>query len=245
MVKRLLILAACLAFGTINLSSAFAAAPTLLSIGHTERQLTATWSVPPNVYAFSIEVATNPAVDDIGFFLREHKKVDAMLELGQTSYEAGFQLLPGRYYVHVAGLDLGPGCDECIFQFSNILSVDIPSDPSSTSPSPSTPSPNQESTSKVGILSKRKAKSYIRRAIKKKQRKNPRRLKRSCKRSSNTKFKCRVRWERKTRRYRGSMTIWIGVKNNKAYWKYKFRGTSKKKKCRAKRKSKCSKKVRW
>ena len=105
--------------------SSSAAPPQLLSVGQTGGHLTATWSLPPGVQARVIEAATNPKVNGDGFFPLENAKVFKALEDAQTSFVSDSQLLPGTYYVHVAGHDNGCACG--LYEFTQILTVVIPS----------------------------------------------------------------------------------------------------------------------
>ena len=57
-------------------------------------------------YPQRVEVATSPATSSDGYFLTENVKAfDALLEVTQTSWVFNYQLEPGIYYVHIAGLD--------------------------------------------------------------------------------------------------------------------------------------------
>ena len=119
--------------------SSSAAPPQLLSVGQSGGFLTATWSLPPGVQARVIEAATNPKVNSDGFFPLENVKVFTALADAQTSFVSDSQLLPGTYYVHVAGHDSGCACGN--YEFTQILTVVIPSvtPPRQPPPPPSSP----------------------------------------------------------------------------------------------------------
>jgi hypothetical protein len=118
--------------------SSSAAPPQLLSVGQTGGHLTATWSLPAGVQAVTIEAAVSPLVLSIdgGFFPRMNRRLGESLEVAQTSFVSDSQLVPGTYYVHVAGHD--SACPSCSFyEFTQILTVVIPSTP----PPPQQPPP--------------------------------------------------------------------------------------------------------
>jgi hypothetical protein len=86
-------------------SPAFAAPPTLTSVGHVQRHPEAYWSLPPGVKAKIAEVATSPATSTDGAFFFENVKAFDLLEDSQTHWIYNFQLDPGTYYVHISGID--------------------------------------------------------------------------------------------------------------------------------------------
>jgi hypothetical protein len=106
-------------------SKAVAAPPVLVSVGQVKRHPSANWTLPPNVKAQVIEVATQPDVASDGSFFFENVKVyDTLTDL-QTTWLSAFQLDPGTYYVHVSGYD--ESCASCpIREWSQILPVVIP-----------------------------------------------------------------------------------------------------------------------
>jgi hypothetical protein len=53
-------------------SPAFAAPPTLVSVGRIDRHPTATWTLPPGVESRVVEVATSPATASDGYFFNEN-----------------------------------------------------------------------------------------------------------------------------------------------------------------------------
>jgi hypothetical protein len=101
-----------------------AAAPQLVSAGHTDRHPTALWTLPPGVEARLVEVATAVTQASDGHFFTENTVVRSNVEPTQTSWIYRTQLDPGTYYLHVAGFD--PTCDGCPRrEWSNILSFTI------------------------------------------------------------------------------------------------------------------------
>jgi hypothetical protein len=117
--------------------SSSAAPPQLLSVGQTNGHVTATWSLPPGVQAKWIEAATSPHLLDNGFFPLENAKLFSALGDAQTSFLGDTQLVPGTYYVHVAGHDTGCSCGD--YEFTQILTVVIPI--VTPPPPPTTPQP--------------------------------------------------------------------------------------------------------
>ena len=138
--------------------SSSAAPPQLLSVGQTDGHLTATWSLPPGVQAKWIEAALDPNVGDDGFFpdKYQNQKVLSALEDGQTSFVGDSQLFPGTYYVHVAGHDSGCACG--LYEFTQILTVVIPSaappPPPPPPPSADTKAPKVKARLSAGVRGK-------------------------------------------------------------------------------------------
>jgi len=110
--------------------SASAAPPQLLSVGQTGGHLTATWSLPAGVQAKWIEASTSPNVGasrgGSGFFYPD-AKVFSALEDSQTSWVSDSQVAPGTYYVHMAGNDGGCSPPCAAYEWTQILSVVVPS----------------------------------------------------------------------------------------------------------------------
>ena len=108
--------------------NAYAAPPSLVSVGHQSRHPTATWTLPPGVQARVIEIATSTQAATDGSFFNENVKAFDTLEPTQTSWVSGYQLDPGTYYVHVAGLD--EPCfyaDQCpVREYSQVMTLVIP-----------------------------------------------------------------------------------------------------------------------
>jgi hypothetical protein len=89
----------------LSASPALAAPPVLVSVSDVNRHPAASWTLPPGVKAQVAEVATSPATSTDGYFFSENVKAFDVLEPTQTSWVYNFQLDPGTYYVHIAGLD--------------------------------------------------------------------------------------------------------------------------------------------
>ncbi len=216
--------------------------------------LAASWSIPySGVEPAVIEAAKGSGADSDGYFYGWNLVELDPLSPGQTSYLGNYELPYGTFYVHVGSVDV-----PCFYaglcpvrEFSQTVLVThspsarpAPQAPSRL-PSPTAPPPVIEEAAGITTLSTAQAKRYIRMAAKRRLGKYPKKLKRSCKRRSNTRMRCKVRWSTKRKRYRGTMTIWTKRKSSKVRLYYKFRGTSTKKKCKSKRRSKCKRKVRW
>jgi hypothetical protein len=133
--KRILVLVAVAAGFAAIAPTAFAAAPVLTSVGSVSRHPTATWTLPPGVQAKVAEVATSPATGSDGYFFNENVKAFDVLTDTQTSWTDTFQLDPGTYYVHIAGLDepcfLAGKCP--VREFSQVMTLEIRPDTYSVS----------------------------------------------------------------------------------------------------------------
>jgi hypothetical protein len=103
--------------------------PTLLSAGHVKRHPTARWTLPQNVEAWSVEVATRPETGSDGRFFSEYAVVFDSVRMTDTEWLDSDRLKPGTYYVHVRGYDntclVPPYTGECGVVSSNILSFKI------------------------------------------------------------------------------------------------------------------------
>lgn len=103
--------------------------PTLLKVGHLNRHPSADWTLPANVRASVVEVATSPDVASDGQFFSENVEMFDLLSEADTHYLAADRLKPGTYYVHVRGYD--NSCFVTDFQapcgpvWSNTLSLTI------------------------------------------------------------------------------------------------------------------------
>jgi hypothetical protein len=103
--------------------------PTLLSAGHVQRHPTARWTLPTNVEAWSVEVATRPDVGSDGRFFEENLVTSDSVRTTDTEWLDSERLKPGTYYVHVRGWDnsclVPPYTAGCGLVWSNTLSVRI------------------------------------------------------------------------------------------------------------------------
>jgi hypothetical protein len=104
MIRPVLALVAVCALAALTAAgTASAAAPTLLTVGESGGNATATWSLAPGAQAWTIEVATSPALDTDGSFVSENV-VDIHVFMDQsTSWTGTTSLDPGTYYVHISG----------------------------------------------------------------------------------------------------------------------------------------------
>lgn len=114
---------------------AAARAPTLNSVEYGSGALTATWTLPPGVDAFSLEASQSSRLDSDGGFA----SLDVYVELDEAAtqirvpqrFEREFDLWrfePGTYYVHVGGSD--QDCDSCPdVEYSEIMTVTVPRGP--------------------------------------------------------------------------------------------------------------------
>lgn len=95
--------AVCLLAALAAAGSASAASPTLLTVGASGGYATASWSLAPGAQAWTIEVATSPALDVDGSFLSDDV-VDIHVFMDSTTSWTGTQTLAdGTYYVHISG----------------------------------------------------------------------------------------------------------------------------------------------
>jgi hypothetical protein len=107
-----------------------AAPPALVSVGHLRGHPSATWTLPPGVQPQTVEVATEPFVASDGSFFTEYvKDLDLVSDQpSKTTWLSAQKLDPGRYYIHVSGLD-----EPCFYagqcpvrEWSNVLTLEIP-----------------------------------------------------------------------------------------------------------------------
>lgn len=97
-----------IACGLVAVASASAGPPrtaTIVGVGSDNRHLGVSWTLPPGVEAFSLEVASSPLVGSDGSFFTENLKDVAILQPTQIQYVATSQLDVGFYYVHVQTQD--------------------------------------------------------------------------------------------------------------------------------------------
>jgi hypothetical protein len=127
----------------VTASPALAAPPILSSVRHVDRHPAATWTLPPGVTSQVAEVATSPATSTDGYFFNENVKAFDVLQPAQTNWVYNFQLDPGVYYLHIAGLD-----EPCFFaglcpvrEFTQIATLVIEASPPPPPPPPPPPAP--------------------------------------------------------------------------------------------------------
>jgi hypothetical protein len=146
MKRRLVsVLAACALSALALAGQAHAAPPILLSVNHVDRHPEANWSLPAGVKSKVAEVAISPATSTDGYFFSENVKAFDVLEDSQTRWVYNFQLDPGTYYVHIAGID-----EPCFFaglcpvrEFSQIMTLVIEARPPPPPPPPPVPPPGK------------------------------------------------------------------------------------------------------
>lgn len=103
----------------------------LTAVGHQDRHPTATWTLPPNVEAWSVSVATKPAQASDGQFFRENVVVSDSVEETDTFWLHEERLDRGTYYVLVRGWDNACFVSQgkCGIVTSNVLQLVIPAPP--------------------------------------------------------------------------------------------------------------------
>jgi hypothetical protein len=103
-------------------TTAQATPPVLKSTSITDGFTSATWELPAKERAEFAEIATSTATNEYGYFVQKSFVAFKTLTDNQTSYTDDTKLLPGTYYVHIAGSE--PGCQSCPrVEFSNIMEV--------------------------------------------------------------------------------------------------------------------------
>jgi hypothetical protein len=126
--RRPLIVLGCLC-GLLGVAApADAARPQLTSVGQKTRHPSATWTLPPQVDASVIEIATSPETASDGQFFSENVEVFDVLRETDLSWLYEQQLKPGTYYVHVKGFDnscLSDPALDCGSAWSNIRILKI------------------------------------------------------------------------------------------------------------------------
>jgi hypothetical protein len=105
--------------------------PKLGFVGYSKGQLSASWTLPSDMFNDFIEVATSPATYPDGSFLEENTVLfDDALDLRDSAYEASVDLPPGTYYVHVGGFvpSFCPTIDAltCRDEFSPLMKLVVP-----------------------------------------------------------------------------------------------------------------------
>jgi hypothetical protein len=109
-----------LAVALLAAASAQAQPPSLVAVSVTGAQTRATWDLPTNVRAKFVEIAKSPDVNEFGYFRQRNLVSFDVLRGDQRSYTDDLKLLPGTYYIHIAGTD--DGCPSCpIVEFSRIM----------------------------------------------------------------------------------------------------------------------------
>jgi hypothetical protein len=104
----------------LAVASAQAQGPSLTAVSVTGGQTRAVWTLPTNVRSQFAEVATNPEVNEFGYFRQRNLVSFDVLRRDQRSYTDDLKLLPGTYYIHIAGHD--DGCSSCSpIEFSRIM----------------------------------------------------------------------------------------------------------------------------
>jgi hypothetical protein len=103
--------------------------PALASVGHTKRHPSARWTLPSDVQAQVIEIATKPDAGSDGQFFSENVVVFDLLRETDTEWLDSDRLEPGSYFVHIKGWD--NSCfrtdfrTECGAAWSNVLPLTI------------------------------------------------------------------------------------------------------------------------
>jgi hypothetical protein len=77
----------------------------ILTADQVSQHSTATWALPPGVTAELAEVAISPLVGSDRYFFAENRKAFDVLQDAQTTWTSTYQLDPGTYYIHIAGLE--------------------------------------------------------------------------------------------------------------------------------------------
>jgi hypothetical protein len=69
--------------------------PTLVSVGHVKRHPTAQWTLPPNVEAWSVQIATSPETASDGSFFSENVVDFGSVAPTDTRWLGADRLKPG------------------------------------------------------------------------------------------------------------------------------------------------------
>jgi hypothetical protein len=103
-----------------------AAPPVLTSVGASDSEVTARWTLPSGVGAQFVQIATNPSVTEYGYFLERNLVSFSALGRYDRTFRDTLQLQPGTYYVHVAGSDKTcyPDCPRIEFSESWRVRID-------------------------------------------------------------------------------------------------------------------------
>ena len=101
-------------------ASAEAKSPSLTAVSVTGGQTRAVWTLPTDVRTTFAEIAKDPEVNEFGYFRQRNIVSFDVLRSDQRSYTDDLKLLPGTYYIHIAGHD--NGCSSCAsIEFSRIM----------------------------------------------------------------------------------------------------------------------------
>jgi hypothetical protein len=104
--------------------------PTLVTADHVQRHPRLIWTLPANVEAWSVEIASRPDVASEGFFEENRFVFDSVSPHSATQWVGSEQLAPGTYYALVKGYDNAcltpPYVGECGVVISNVLPLTIP-----------------------------------------------------------------------------------------------------------------------
>ena len=120
-----------------------AAPPTNLSASQSGRIVTASWTLPSSptdVFTGYLEFAPTPATDAYGFFAHPDT-ISVEYNTNETTFNSSpFQFPAGSYFVHVSAVDpatCAPTPDDCVDEFSGVITLVVPPDP----PPPTPPAP--------------------------------------------------------------------------------------------------------
>ena len=108
-------------------SSAHAAAPSLVAASHDQRRPALRWTLPPNVDAVAVSIATSPARGADGGFLSSNEVLVDPVDPDAVEWRHPERLEPGIYYALVVGYDRSclAGAAPCGVSFSNVLALAI------------------------------------------------------------------------------------------------------------------------
>jgi len=106
-------------------ADASARPPVLTSVGAVDSEVTARWTLPEAVGAEFIQIATEPGVTEYGYFRQRALVSFSNLGRNDTTFRDTLRLLPGTYYVHVAGSDhrCFPDCPRV--EFTDVFRIQI------------------------------------------------------------------------------------------------------------------------
>ena len=100
--------------------------PSLIAVSVTGGQTRAVWSLPTNVRSNFVEIANGSDVNQFGYFLQRNIVSFDVLRESQRSFTDDLKLLPGTYYLHIAGHD--NACATCpSVEFSHIMRYTVTS----------------------------------------------------------------------------------------------------------------------
>ncbi len=123
--RALLVLALSVALTVLLAAEAGARPPVVTSVGAIDRQVTARWTLPEGVDAQFVQIATDPAVTQFGYYTEPHLVSFSVLGRSDRTFKDSLRLQPGTYYVHISGADSGcyPDCPR--IEFSNSFRIRI------------------------------------------------------------------------------------------------------------------------